>query len=216
MRCDTTTHRQLLINSASPMGISALACQHRYLTKLATSTSFGGEVGRRHLLLVAISVVLVLHALVVSRFLPSSFFFIVAFCWLWVGVSALFDRLQAARSMAATVTLALLVGALLQETSGLGHGDARAFYFLAMLPALTASLCVYVFVRHLQTAEDVSGRALQDWFEEQDAERPDLTATPDQAGEQFAAQVMNDVSHDNVRPPRLTTRGLPPGLKAAS
>jgi len=173
-------------------------------------------VGRRHLLLVAISVVLVLHALVVSRFLPSSFFFIIAFCWLWVGVSALFDRLQAARSMAATMTLALLLGALLQETSGLGHGDARAFYFLAMLPALVASLCVYAIVRHLQTADDVSGRTMQAWFDEQEAEHEDVDANSVQIGEQFAADVMRDISHDNDMPHRSVSKQLIPGLKAAS
>lgn len=166
--------------------------------------------GRRHLLLVGISVVLALHALVVSRFLPSSFFFIIAFCWAWVGVSALFDRLQAARSMATTITVALLVVALLDGISGLGHGDARAFYFLAMIPALVASMCVYVFVRHLQNADDVSGRMLQAWFEEQEAERPDLAAASTEIGEQFTATVMNDISHDNERPPRLAS------MKAAS
>lgn len=166
--------------------------------------------GRRHLLLVGISVVLALHALVVSRFLPSSFFFIVAFCWLWVGVSALFDRLQAARSMAMIMTFALLVVALLDGTTGLGHGDAKAFYFLAMLPALVATMCVYVFVRHLQTAEDVSGRMLQAWFDEQEAERPNLSAASVQIAEQFTADVMSDVSHDNERPLRLAT------MKAAS
>lgn len=148
-------------------------------------------------MLVGVSFLLAIHSVVVSSSLPSSLFLVVAFCWLWVGTAAFFDRLEAARAMAVTATVILLVVLLTMQFTALGSVNLRAFYFLAMFPALTAWVCVYVFIRHLQGAEDVTGLELDAWFEEQESASLDVAAGPAELGQDFAEAMVNSVSHDN-------------------
>lgn len=170
----------------------------------------------RYLLLAGISLVLALHSLAVSRFLASSFFLIVCFCWLWVGMAALFDRLAAARAMATTMIVISLVVALPMQATRLRFVDARAFYFLAMLPALIAWICVHLFIRHLEKAEDVTGREIDAWFENREAEALGAAEASGEAGERFAEEMMVEASRGNDRSSRQGAGGLLPDLKAAS
>lgn len=165
------------------------------------------------MLLAGISFLLAVHSLVVSNFLPSSVFFVMSFCWLWVGLSALFDRLEAARAMASTAIAILLVVLVFMQVTAQGSGDLRAFYFLAMLPALTAWTCVYVFARHLQRKDDITGVDLDAWFEEQEAARSDLSARSGELGRSVSEAMVRGISHDNGRSTRQVTSRAQPKLK---
>ena len=170
----------------------------------------------RYVLLAGLSFVLALHSLAVSRFLASSFFFIVCFCWLWVAMSALFDRLAAARAMATTMIVILLVVALPMQMTRLRFEDTRAFYFLAMLPALIAWSCVHLFIRLLQKAEDVAGRELDTWFEDRAAERSGLAEVSGELASRFAAEMTGEASQGNDSRPGWAAGELQEELKAAS
>lgn len=159
---------------------------------------------------------LALHSFVISRFLPSSLFLVVAFCWLWVGASAVFDRLEAARAMAISMAAILLVVVVAMQIAGLGSGDMRAFYFLAMFPALTAWVCVCVFIHHIQRADDVTGRVLDTWFEEQGAARMDHAANSAELGLDFTEAMISCSDQDNERANNRTIKNVNPTQKAAS
>ena len=166
----------------------------------------GIELRRGRMLLAGVSFLLAIHSLVVSNVLPSSLFLIVAFCWLWVGSAALYDRLEAARAMAVTATVVLLVVLLTMQITASGSGDLRAFYFLAMFPALTAWACAYVFIRHLQNAEDVTGVHINSWFEEQEAANREFAMAFGDHGEDFTHAMVNSVSQDDGNSTRPAAR----------
>jgi hypothetical protein len=168
------------------------------------------------MLMAALSLLLAIHALVVSRFLPSSLFLIVSFCWLWVAAAALLDRLEAVRAMASTMTVILLLAALIVQTTSSWRGDMSAFYFLAMFPSLVAWVCFYAYARHLQRSDDVSGRLLESWFEDrQAAERRDGADQSRSAGLEFTEEMLGDAFQDNEGSPAPVAHGRRPKLKAA-
>lgn len=103
----------------------------------------------RHWVLFVVAAVMVAHAVVVGIRLPSAFF-IFAFCWGWVAVTILFDRLDAAAAMTATMTGLLLVLPAAVQMTPLGQGEVRAFYSLAWFPALIAAAAVWAYVHHIQ------------------------------------------------------------------
>ena len=173
---------------------------------VAAEIAWGIELQNRHLLLAGMSLLLAIHALIVSRFLPSSLFLVVSFCWLWVGVASLFDRLAAVRTMATTMTVILLTIALFMKTTSFGRGDMKAFYFLAMLPSLVAWMCFYVYACHLQKAGDVSGRVLGAWFKDQESERLGGADASRAAGLAFTEEMVGVDFQDNGGDPALFSR----------
>ena len=101
--------------------------------------------------LFAIAILMGAHALAVSFMLPSSFI-IVAYAWGWVATTAFFKRLEAAKAMAATMTVLLSICAAVVNFTPLGQGDLRAFFSLALFPSLVAWACVYVYASYLEQA----------------------------------------------------------------
>lgn len=174
------------------------------------------ELRSRHLLLVAMSLLLTIHGLVVSRSIPSSLFLIASCSWLWVGVTALIDRLEAARTMATTMIVMLLAIALIAKTTSLVEGNMMAFYLLAMFPSLTAWICVYIYIRHLQGAREANGVAIHSWFAGKKLEQLDRAQESGSFGRQFAEGITGDFSQDNNAPAAWVVSGRQPKLKAAS
>lgn len=168
------------------------------------------------MLLAGLSLLLAAHSLVMSRTLQSSLLLIVCFCWLWVAAAALLDRLAAARAMAVTMTVILVIAGLVVKTTSVAPANNTAFYSLALFPILTAWICVYVYVRHLQHLDDVSGRPIDTWFEEQELERLDRAEALVAAGHAFTEGMTRTASQDAfVARPRQARRKQP-RLKAAS
>ena len=128
-----------------------------------------------------------LHALSVGRLIPSSFFLVVFFCWVWVGTCALFDRLDAVKTMAVSMVGFSLIVGLVTMTTPLGRGDMTAFYSLALFPSVIAWVCVYVYTLYIQKSEDVSGRVMNAWFEDREAEQRG------RASEAFGPQFVEDL-----------------------
>jgi hypothetical protein len=159
------------------------------------------ELRNRNLLLVGISLLLAIHALLMSRFIPSSLFLVISYCWLWVGVAALIDRLKAARTMASTMIVILLAITLIEKTYSFVRGDVMAFYFLAMIPSLTAWICVYVYVRYLERAGDVGEGAIYTWFAGRESEQLDRVKKSNELGRQFTEEITRDLLQDNSKPP---------------
>ena len=160
----------------------------------------------RRLLLVSISLLLAIHALAVSRSLPSSFFLLAFFGWTWVGTAALFDRLEAVKSMAVSMVALSLIAALVTMATHLGQGDMTAFYSIALFPSVIAWVCVYVYTLHIQRAEDVGGRVMNAWFEEKKAERNARLEASGAIGSLFAQEITNGVSQDNDEARRASMR----------
>lgn len=102
--------------------------------------------------LALVGLLLALHALVVAHHLESAFV-IVAYCWGWVAVSALFGRLEAVKSMAATMVVLLLLSALFVMVTPFGRGNTSGFYALAWFPSLVSFTCVYIYAVYLQRSD---------------------------------------------------------------
>lgn len=160
------------------------------------AATFGGSIVlRRTWLLVVMSCLLAVHALVIGRLLPSCFF-ITAFCWAWVAVAAFLDRLEAARAMAATMIVIQLLASVVLKLTPFGWGGTTALYVLALLPSLVAWACIYIYIVHLESEDDVrvdaapSSDASEEWAGDQ----------PAVLGRQFSTEVLegfvlsNDVS----------------------
>lgn len=136
-----------------------------------------------------------LHALSVGRLIPSSFFLVVFFCWVWVGTCALFDRLDAVKTMAVSMVGFSLIVGLVTMTTPLGRGDMTAFYSLALFPSVIAWVCVYVYTLYIQKSEDVSGRVMNAWFEDREAEQRGRAS--EAFGPQFAEDLKRSVAQDD-------------------
>ena len=157
---------------------------------------------------------LAVHNLVVSRSLASVLFLVMAFCWLWVGICALFDRLEDAKAMSLTMSAILLAAAFFTIISPMGAQDFRHFLWLALLPTLVASICTYVYALHLQKAGDVTGIDIDAVFDEWGAGRQAAGEGSELAGQRFTGKMIGDISHDNAKLP--ARMGPASELKAAS
>jgi hypothetical protein len=165
---------------------------------LATLGSHGGAALRnRRILLLGISLSLAIYALVVSRFLPSGLFLIVFFGWLWIGVSVLFDRLEAAKAMSLTMTAVLVISSLTVMMTPLGKGDMTAFFSLAIFPSLITWICAYVYILHMQRANDVGARVMGTWFEEKERAKHLRTQASSTDGQTFIDKMTGDPQQDN-------------------
>jgi hypothetical protein len=107
----------------------------------------------------AFSLVMAVHALVVGRYLESTFF-LAAFPWGWVALTALLDRLDMARAMGITMTgLLLLTSAiLLLNITPFSQGDLVPLYSLGLFPSLIIWVCLPVFIRYLLSGHSAEGR----------------------------------------------------------
>lgn len=152
------------------------------------------------MLLLGVSLLLAFHALAVSRFLASSLFLIIAFCWLWVAAAALRGRLEDVKAMALTAATMLAVAAAAVNLASLQSVDSKAFLMLGLFPALTGWISVYIYVRHLQRPRDEEGRILDAWFDEHDDAEARRFAQASAAGQRFAEDLTSQVRHDNARP----------------
>jgi hypothetical protein len=116
-------------------------------------------VWKGRLVLLAFSLVMAAHALVVGRYLESTFF-LAAFPWGWVALTALLDRLDMARAMGITMTgLLLLTSAiLLLNITPFSQGDLVPLYSLGLFPSLIIWVCLPVFIRYLLSGHSSEGR----------------------------------------------------------
>lgn len=167
------------------------------------------------LLLLAVSLLLAFHALAVSRFLASSVFLIIAFCWLWVAAAALRGRLEDVNAMALTASSMLAVAAAAVSMASFPAVDRKAFLMLGLFPALTGWISVYIYARHLQRPRDEDGHILDAWFDEHDDAETRRFAQASAAGQRFTDDLTSQVEHDNM--PRQSRYPRPgrPLLKAA-
>lgn len=107
----------------------------------------------RYWLLFWIAVGMAAHSLVVGRLLGSSFFML-AFFWGWIAVTAWRGRLAAAQSMAAAMVAILAITAAGMAIMGSDLSRGIGYYAFALYPALVSWICVLVYIRHLH-AKDV-------------------------------------------------------------
>lgn len=130
-----------------------------------------------------------------GRILPSSFF-IVAFCWMWVGVAAATDRLDMAKPMAVTMMVLLACVAVAIKMTPLGRGNLAPLFSLALLPSLVSWACVYVYIRHAERGDDTTSApaAALPFRQAPDLARPGNSL----AGEEFVQFMSGGVDHDNV------------------
>ena len=165
-------------------------------------------------LLLAVTVLLALHNLAVSRSLASVLFLVMAFCWIWVALTALLDRLDDAKAMSLTMSAILIVSAFVATISPTDAHGLRHFLWVALLPTLVASICTYVYVLHLQKAGDVTGIDIDAVFDEWQASRQVAAQGSEIAGQQFTGKMIGNVPHDNAKLP--SPRRLASGMKRAS
>ena len=131
-------------------------------------------------------------------------------------MAALIDRLEAARTMATTMIVMLLAIALIVKTTAFVEGNMMAFYLLAMFPSLTAWICVYIYIRHLQGASDADGVAIHSWFARRKLDQLYRAQDSRSVGRQFAEGIAGDLSQDNNVPTAWVASGSQTELKAAS
>ena len=153
--------------------------------------------GARRWWLVGIAALLSIHGLLAGLMLPSSFF-IIGFCWLWVGVAALLDRAEDARAMSLTMMALMLAAAVIVPFMPASKLDLSQFFFLALLPSLVASMSTYALIRHIEHDARMPQQFEDDWFTEPTA--GSASATPEPWSEQFTRDLLGNAAHDNVAP----------------
>jgi hypothetical protein len=119
-------------------------------------------VRRRGLILFLFASVMAAHALVIGRYLESSFF-LTAFSWGWVGFAALVQRLDAARTMGMTMIVILIALPVLLVLGDSPHGqwEFMPLYSLALFPSLVSWGCLLVLIRFIiNHSDDVGGMPL--------------------------------------------------------
>ena len=148
--------------------------------------------GRRYLDLFAVSLVLGVHNFIVGHYLPSSIF-VASFCWGWVGFAALAGRIEAVKSMAATMVALLLFTTLILKFTPLGHGNMYAFYTLALLPSLVAWCCTYLYSIYILHCESNPSASFEEALNSLSATKvnPDW-GSGSKAAAEFAARMTED------------------------
>lgn len=99
------------------------------------------------------SLAMALHAAIVGRYLESVFF-IVAFCWAWVAVTAYRDRLQSAQSMVLTMMVLLLFVVLPLSALRLASASLAAYLSLAIMPGIISWACMFIYIRHVSQRDE--------------------------------------------------------------
>lgn len=132
--------------------------------------------GIRYPGVVLMSAAMALHAAIAGRYLESVFF-LIAFCWAWVAVTALRDRLQSAQSMVLTM-LGLLVLIVLPVTVLRLSGQSLVAHMsLAVMPSIIAWACMLLYLRHVKLQEesgaDINRVEAEEWL----ADLPAITAS---------------------------------------
>ena len=110
---------------------------------------------------IMVSVAMALHAAAVGRYLESVFF-IVAFCWAWVAVTASRGKLQAAQSMALTMTVMLSLIVLPLAVLRLDTVSLVAHLQLAVVPGIISWACMLIYIRHLSRQDLTAGAGIFD------------------------------------------------------
>lgn len=150
------------------------------------------------------SLAMALHAALVGRYLESVFF-IVAFCWAWVAVTALRDRLQSAQSMVLTMMGLLLCLVLPIAIARLSSTTLAAHLSLAIVPGIVSWACMFIYIRHVRqqdendTEGNMSGIALS--ITEMAAARFDELLPPLQAVEPQLPITLPKPDAANDQPP---------------
>lgn len=151
----------------------------------------------QRLWLVGISLLLTIHALTMARVVPSSFFLVVSFCWTWVAIAALFNRLEAVREMAAAMMAISLIMASAVMLTPLGRGSMTAFYSLGLFPSFIGWICAYLYVLHVERAGYVSASKMDNWFDGQEIEQQLREQASAKAEECFTQDMTNSVKNCN-------------------
>lgn len=116
---------------------------------------------------VLMSVAMALHAVAAGRYLES-LFFLVAFCWAWVAVTALRGSLQSAQSMVLTMLGLLILIVLPVSALRLTHHSLVAHMSLAIVPGIVSWACMFLYIRHETLKEQNGGDAMSaeadDWM----------------------------------------------------
>ena len=98
---------------------------------------------------IVVSAAMALHAAAVGRYLESVFF-IIAFCWAWVAVTAYRDKLQSAQSMVLTMLVLLVLVVLPITLLRLDEGSLMAHLCLAIVPGIISWACMFIYIRHIR------------------------------------------------------------------
>jgi hypothetical protein len=106
---------------------------------------------------ILVSAAMAVHAAVVGRYLESVFF-IIAFCWAWVGVTAFRDRLQSAQSMTLTMVALLVLIVLPVALLRLDAESLVAHLSLAIIPGIVSWACMFLYIRHV-SEQDLNDRS---------------------------------------------------------
>ncbi len=131
---------------------------------------------------IVVSAAMAVHAAVVGRYLESVFF-IIAFCWAWVGVTAFRDRLQSAQSMTLTMMAMLLLIVLPVALLRLDAENLVAHLSLAIVPGIVSWACMFLYVRHvseqdLDDGQNTLASAGRDWDETMTAALAEFSPDP--------------------------------------
>lgn len=97
---------------------------------------------------IVVSAAMMLHAAAVGRYLESVFF-IIAFCWAWVAVTAYRGKLQSAQSMVLTMLVMLVLIVLPLALLRLDKASLTAHLCLAIVPGIISWACMFVYIRHI-------------------------------------------------------------------
>lgn len=159
---------------------------------------------------IVVSAAMMLHAAAVGRYLESVFF-IIAFCWAWVAVTAYRSKLQSAQSMVLTMLVMLVLIVLPLALLRLDKASLMAHLCLAIVPGIISWACMFVYIRHIiRRGEDDNHAdfafADLDWANEmaivlgeaEPDQRP-LAASP----RPYSAILSNRVANTNARARRL-------------
>lgn len=107
----------------------------------------------RYPIIVFMSLGMLLHALLVGRYL-GSLYFLAAFSWSWVAVTAMRGNLASAQAM--VQTMIALVGASLFLSIAAASDIAKfmPLVSLALVPGLISWVCMLIYIRHIRFAPD--------------------------------------------------------------
>lgn len=158
----------------------------------------------RHPGIILVSLIMAIHAVMIGRYLESVFF-LMAFCWAWMGVTAFRDRLQLAQSMALIMVAILLLAALPLAVLNLDRASLTPYLSLALIPGVISWACMYFYIRHITVKR----------HDDQDADRDDAAYAWD------GAVAAADVPHDDASPvqavsePRVPDNAPPEELSVA-